>query len=137
MKLARYVFGIAAVWGILVLTPMYFLLEKTGIDDPPVITHSEYYYGFVGVALAFQFVFVIVASDPIRFRPLMIASVVEKLMWCVPVLLLYFGGRVATTLVIAACMDLTLGVLFSASYLMTGNLQTGRRLTPSRSLINE
>jgi hypothetical protein len=120
MKFARYVFGIAAVLGILVLAPMYFLLEKTGADNPPPVTHPEFYYGFIGVALAFQFVFVIIAADPLRFRPIMIASVIEKLLFGVPVLLMFFGGRVAGPLVIAACIDLILGVLFAASYFMTG-----------------
>ncbi len=62
MRFARYTFEAAGTIGILVLVPLYFLLEQTGIDNPPPITHPEYYYGFVGVALAFQIVFLIVRA---------------------------------------------------------------------------
>jgi hypothetical protein len=34
MKFARIVFGLAAVYGILSLLPLYFLLDKVGRDAP-------------------------------------------------------------------------------------------------------
>jgi hypothetical protein len=52
MKFAKVVFWIAAVWGILVLTPLYFMFDVIGRQDPPPITHPAFYYGFVSVALA-------------------------------------------------------------------------------------
>lgn len=116
MKLARYVFASAGTIGILVLVPMYFLLEKTGIDNPPPVTHPEFYYGFVGVALAFQIVFLIIATDPLKYRPLMIASMVEKFAFVIPTFHLYSQGRVAGPLLAGAAMDLLLGILFIVSY---------------------
>ena len=52
MRFARYSFLIAGIYGLLSLSPMYFLEAKNGRDFPPAITHPEYYYGFMGVALA-------------------------------------------------------------------------------------
>ena len=46
MKLARWIFGIAGVYGILVIAPLYFMEARIGHDDPPAITHPEYFYGF-------------------------------------------------------------------------------------------
>jgi len=74
MKFARIVFLIAGIYGILVLTPLYFLEQTIGRETPPPITHPEFFYGFVGVGLAWQIVFLIIARDPLRFRPMMIPS---------------------------------------------------------------
>lgn len=52
MKFARMVFAIAAIYGFATLVPGYFLEVQIGLADPPPITHPEYFYGFLGVALA-------------------------------------------------------------------------------------
>ena len=49
MKFAKIVFWIAGIWGVLVLTPLYFIFDLIGRKDPPPITHPAFYYGFVGV----------------------------------------------------------------------------------------
>ena len=60
MRFAKIVFTTAAAWGFLVLPPMYFLEQKIGRDTPPAITHPEYFYGFIGIALAWQLAFFII-----------------------------------------------------------------------------
>jgi hypothetical protein len=123
MKFARYVFAIAGVYGLLVLLPQYFLIEKNGAELPPAITHPEYYYGFVGVALAFQIVFLIIATNPAKYRTMMLAAVVEKLAFFVPVMLLASQGRVGQSIFFAAILDGILGVLFIVSYIKTSDRQ--------------
>jgi hypothetical protein len=117
MKFARIAFLAAGTIGILVLVPMYLLLDKTGVDSPPPVTHPEFYYGFVGVALAFQLVFLIVGTDPVKYRPLMLASIVEKFAFVIPTFYLYIQGRVAGAILGGAALDLMWGVLFIVSYL--------------------
>ena len=119
MKFAKYVFGIAGIYGILVLAPMFFLLEKTGRDYPPAITHPEYYYGFVGLALAFQLAFLTIAIDPIRFRPIMIAAIVEKFSFAIAVAVLFAQSRIQGPILIGAAIDLLLSILFLVSYFVT------------------
>ena len=116
MKFARYVFAAAGTIGILVLLPMYFLLERTGLDNPPPVSHPEFYYGFIGVALAFQLVFLTIASDPIKFRPLMLAGIVEKFGFVIPTFYLAWQGRVTGSIIGGAALDLLWGILFIASY---------------------
>ena len=39
MRFAKVVFWCAAVWGFLALTPLYFLFDTIGRQNPPAITH--------------------------------------------------------------------------------------------------
>ena len=119
MKFARFAFAIAAVWGFLSLPPMYFLMDRIGASAPPPITHPEFYYGFVGLALAFQFLFVLIARDPARYRPLIPIAILEKLVFSVPVFLLYARAAVAPSMLVPAGIDLALGVLFAVAWFKT------------------
>jgi hypothetical protein len=119
MRFARRVFFAAAIYGFLVLVPQYFLEARTGRDFPPAITHPEYYYGFVGVAVAWQFVFLLISRDPIRYRPIMIAAVAEKVSFGLPAIALYALGRLHAQMLAAGLLDLILGVLFVLAYTRT------------------
>jgi hypothetical protein len=102
-----------------VLLAGYFSEPGVSRDYPPAITHLEYFYGFMGVALAFQFVFLLISTDPLRYRPLMLVGVLEKLVFFVPVMILLARKQVPPPTVVLACIDVTLGVLFAVAYLRT------------------
>lgn len=116
MKFARWTFLIAGILGLMILIPQYFLLEKNGIDAPPAINHPEYYFGFIGVAVAFQIVFLLIASDPLRYRPIILAAIVEKFSFGIATMILLFKDMVGGPIVAGASIDLVLGVLFVISY---------------------
>jgi hypothetical protein len=59
VRLAKWVFLLAGVSGVLMVAPLYFLEGRMGEDYPPPINHPEYYYGFLGVTLAWQFMFLL------------------------------------------------------------------------------
>ena len=119
MIFASRVFRIAAIYGLIVLLPQYFLLEKTGRDYPPPITHPEYYYGFIGIAVAWQLAFLVISRDPIRYRALMIPAMVEKASFGLPAIVLYSMGRLSLELLGAGILDLVLMVLFVIAYRRT------------------
>jgi hypothetical protein len=119
MKFARIVFRIAGIWGLLIITPLYFIFDLIGKKDPPPITHPGFYYGFVGVALVWQVAFLIIATAPVRFRPLMIAAILEKLAYSIPLLILISQKRTNPKDLIFAGIDLLLCVLFVLAYLRT------------------
>ena len=121
MKFARRVFLGAAIYGFSVLLPQYFLEGKTGRDFPPPITHPEYFYGFVGVALAWQVVFFIISRDPARFRPLMIPAIIEKAAFGIPAIVLFLLGRLNAQMLGAGIIDLVLGTLFIVAYVRTAH----------------
>jgi hypothetical protein len=116
---ARRVFLCAGVIGLVTLLPQYFMEGRIGRDFPPPITHPEHFYGFIGVGAVWQVLFLIIASDPVRLRRAMIAAVLEKLSFGIPVIVLYLQGRVAAMLLGFALFDLFLGVLFVVSYRRT------------------
>ena len=118
-RFASRVFLIAGVYGLIVLLPQYFLLEKTSRDFPPAITHVEYYYGFIGVAVAWQVVFLIISRDPVRYRPLMIAAILEKASFGPLTVILFLLGRLGPQMLGAGLLDLLLGTLFAVAYLRT------------------
>jgi hypothetical protein len=114
-QFARWVFRIAGIYGLVVLLPQYLLEDRIGRDDPPAITHPEYFYGFVGVAVVWQFAFLVIATDPARYRPLMIPAVLEKAAFGLAVPILFAQGRASGTLLAFGIIDLVLGVLFAAA----------------------
>ena len=119
MKFAKVVFWIAGIWGLLVITPLYFMFDLIGTKDPPAITHPGFYYGFVGVALAWQIVFLVIARDPVRLRPMMIPSVLEKFTYGIAVMALVMQGRMHRSDLVFAATDSILGLLFVIAYLGT------------------
>ena len=127
MKFAKVVFWVAAIWGVLVLTPLYFMLDLIGRQDPPAITHPGFYYGFAGAGLAWQLVFFVIARDPARFRPLMIPSVVEKLSYVIPVAVLVMQGRTRKQDLFFVGADLLLGILFMSAFVATGGVGKWKR----------
>ncbi|HEY0084206.1 MAG TPA: hypothetical protein VGB61_15610 [Pyrinomonadaceae bacterium] len=119
MKFARIIFLCAGIYGLFALLPQYFLEEQIGRDYPPPLTHPEYYYGFIGVAVAWQVVFLLLARDPARFRPLMIPAVLEKLSFGIPAIILYSQQRLSALMLGGGMVDLILATLFVIAYVKT------------------
>jgi hypothetical protein len=119
MKFSKVVFWVAGIWGLVVIAPLYFLFDVIGKKDPPAITHPGFYYGFAGCALAWQIAFLFIGANPVRLRPMMIPSVVEKFTFGVAVVALVMQGRMHSGDLVFAATDLTLGALFVAAYVRT------------------
>lgn len=119
MQFARQVFLIAGIYGLIVLVPQYFLEGRIGRDTPPAITHPEFFYGFIGVAAAWQVAFLIIARDPVRYRLIMIPSMLEKLGFGGAAIVLYAQGRLAPMMLLGGIVDLVWCVLFLIAYLRT------------------
>jgi hypothetical protein len=71
------------------------------------------------VALTWQIVFFFIAKDPVRHRPLMIPSVLEKLSYGAAVIVLVLQGRMHRSDLAFGGVDLLLGVLFAAAHFKT------------------
>jgi len=119
VKFARRVFLAAGVYGLLVITPLYFLEGWLGRQNPPAITHPEFYYGFAGVALAWEIAFLVIAGDPLRFRPLIWPAMLEKLVYPAAATALYMQRRLDAASWLVSLIDLIFLALFAVSWLRT------------------
>ena len=128
MRFARAVFILAGVWGIVVLTPLYFLVDLTGRAYAAPVDYPQFFYGFLSVAMAWQFAFLVIGSSPARFRPMMIPGILEKLGHVAGVAVLYGQGRLTIVDAAAAGPDLLLAVLFIVSFAVTPSLPGNPRI---------
>jgi hypothetical protein len=119
VRFARWVFLVAGVYGVLVMAPQYFLERRVSRDYPPAVTHPEFYYGFVGVTVAWQVLFMAVARDPLRLRPVMPVAVLEKVSFAAAVPVLYALGRVHAAVLPFAAIDALRAVLFTVACFRT------------------
>lgn len=90
-----------------------------GLDFPPPINHPEYYYGFIGVAFAWQIAFVLIAHDVQRYRLIMTPTVLEKLTWGVATIVLLAQARLPLFVVGFGLIDLLFPVLFGLAFYAT------------------
>lgn len=119
MRFAKIVFWIAGIWGVLVLTPLFFIFNMIGRNDPPPITHPAFYYGFVSVSLAFQLVFFVIAKHPVLLRPMMIPSMLEKFGYGATLFLLFLQNRLHPQDLALGGIDVLFGVLFLIAFFKT------------------
>ena len=118
MNFAKWTFRVAAIYGFIVLTPLYFAEPQIAAQGGPV-NHPEFLYGFTGCALAFQLLFFLISRDPARLRPAMIACMAEKLSFPIVVWPLYLQCRTPVTIVVFSTIDLMWMVLFAVSWVRT------------------
>ena len=130
MRFARWVFRIAGIYGLFVLVPQYFLEERIGRDDPPPITHPEHFYAFLGVAVAWQVAFLVIAQDPVRYRPMMIPAILEKAGFAIAAPVLFAQQRISGVVLGFGILDLMWGILFVVAFCRTSvTAEDGRRGT--------
>jgi ABC-type transport system involved in cytochrome c biogenesis permease subunit len=83
------------------------------------VDYPQFFYGFLSVAFAWQLAFLVIGRDPVRFRPLMLAGIVEKLGYVLILIVLHGLARISTADAMAAVPDLLLGILFIAAFVKT------------------
>lgn len=120
MTWTRRLFWFAGIYGLIVLAPQYLMERRIGIDFPPEITHPEYFYGFVSVALAWQVAFLVIATDPARYRLMIIPSIIEKFSFSIAAAVLLVQGRVPKLTCAFAGIDFVLGILFCTAFVYLG-----------------
>jgi hypothetical protein len=119
MTFAKWVFRISGIYGIAVLVPFYFLEDRICVQFPPAITHPEYFYGFLGVALAWQVAFLIISFNPVKYRLFMVPGMMEKFLYAGGVFWLYLGGRLSPQMLPSSIVDFIWVVLFWIAFWKT------------------
>ncbi len=117
MKFAKFVFLIAGIYGIVVTAPLFLMEGLVDTMTPPAITHPEYYYGFACVTLVWQLLFLMLSRDPVRYRPIMLMAVLEKVSGIAFILLVLLHRSPPSMLI--GVVDVVLGTLFLIAYIRT------------------
>jgi hypothetical protein len=112
-RFARRMFRGAAIYGAIVLLPLYLV--------PVPVEFRATHFGFVGCALAFQWVFWLIGGDPLKYRALMLPAVAEKLVFAVPALALFAMGHLEPIVAGFAAIDIVLGTGFLIARARLGN----------------
>lgn len=124
MTFAKAVFIGAGIWGLAVLAPLYALVDVAGRRYPPPEEYPHFFYGFLSVAMAWQVAFLVIGSNPIRYRGLMLPAILEKLGYAFGTTALYLQGRVPAVDAQSAVPDVMLAVLFATAFVRTGSARS-------------
>ena len=119
MNFSRRIFLFAGIWGALIIIPLYFLESTINAQQPPPITHPEYYYGFAGVTLVWQILYFLIGTNPIKYRTIMLLAILAKLSYGLAVPLLFVAGRVQNVVLVMSLPDLVWVMLFIIAYRKT------------------
>jgi hypothetical protein len=121
MKFAKVVFIAGGVWGIAALVPFYWLVDISGRRYAAPMDYPHFFWGFFSVALAWQLAFLLIGSNPVRFRPLMVPAIVEKFGFIGTLAVLFGRGRIPSADAAAAIPDAVVGLLFVAAFAATSS----------------
>jgi hypothetical protein len=120
VEFPRVVFTVAGIWGVLIMTPLYFAFDAIGRTYPPPITHPDLYYGFVGVTLVWQVAFLVIATNPVRYRTVMLTAILEKVLYVGTIIVLALRGQLHPMQAAAIVVpDGLLAVLFVGAFFKT------------------
>ncbi len=123
VRFARFAFRFAGLLGLVEILPLYFTEGALNRTQPPALTHPEFYYGFIGIVIAWQIAYLIMSGDPLRFQPLFPAVFLEKLLYPAALAVLYADGRVQAPVTLAGgAIDLGLLALFITSWMKLGKV---------------
>jgi hypothetical protein len=112
VSFARGVFRIAGLYGIIILSPM-LLLER---QMAPGAIHPVFFYAWVSTGLAWQILFIVLSMNPVRYRPMILVCVLQKMTAVIAIPWLYGMRRVGGMWLGAAASDLVFAVLFLSAY---------------------
>ena len=132
MRFARLIFRLGGIWGLIVMTPMYFMYDTIGRQYPPPITHPDMYYGFVSVTWVWQIAYVVISTDPVRFRPFMLVGILAKSLYFATMTAVYASGGIQLSQLAAVIPDLVLAVLFAVSFVKTPRFWPASALTTAQ-----
>jgi predicted membrane metal-binding protein len=118
MKFAKWVFILAAVWGVLTVPPLYFAEGVLEARYGPLF-YPEWYYGMIAIILVFQLLYLLIGLDPARLRPVMPVAILGKVGFASTLWTLYALGRTPLQTTLSGSPDLIWAVFFVIAYVRT------------------
>ncbi len=137
MRFAKWTYLLAGISGLLFVLPSYFTEDSLVDLNPPKVEHPEYYYGMLGVIVVWQFAYMLVGTDPVRYRPLMLLCALAKGGFVGTIVTLYLLGRVRPIWLGIVSFDAVWTVIFVIAYFRIGRAGAlyGREAIPQRGAV--
>jgi hypothetical protein len=110
MKLAKSIFLVAGVLGLISTVPLLLAESMMGVKQP------EFYYGFVCLNICWQILYLVLSTDPSRYRPMMITAILAKGSGTIALTWLYLLGRASVQWFVIGAVDGLFAVLFVVAY---------------------
>ena len=119
MRLARWAFLMAGILGLLPAVPLvYAVVFDRQWLLPDMASMGLFFYGVLFQYICWQILYMVLARDPARFRPMMIPAFLSEVVAPLNTAWLYlYGARVWTA---TAVRFLSLASLFLVAYWVTG-----------------
>jgi hypothetical protein len=115
MKFAKWVFRIAGIIGIITVAPMLFLENYFA----PNINHPLFFYGFVCLDLIWQILYLLLSTNPARYRLMMLPSFLAKFSGVIAITWLVLQQRASVNMIPTIIIDFIFSILFLVSYRIT------------------
>ena len=113
MKLAKWIFLIAGIFGLVTTIPLVFAEKMMSVQQP------EFYYGFVFLDICLQVVYIIISTSPIRFRLMMIPAFLAKASGTIALTWLCLIGQVSLQWIAIGAVDGVFAILFLIGFFST------------------
>ena len=118
MKFAKWVFLIGGVFGLLAIIPLYFNENQIA----PGLKYPEFYYGFIGINIVWQIMYIYISTNPSRFRPIILFAFFVKILGVISIFWLIIIERTATWWYGIVISDLIFAILFLSAFWITGRI---------------
>ena len=119
MTFAKWVFTLGGLFGLIMITPLFFLEGEMARMSGAPISQPENYYGFVGVTFAWQLVYLVIGRNPAPYRPIMLLGALGKLIFAGACWTLAYQGRTPIFTAVIASPDILLAILFVVAWFKT------------------
>jgi len=118
MTFAKWVFTLAGLYGLITVPPDYFL-EGVMVRRYGPLGQPLWLYGFLGLVVVFQLIYLQIGRDPPRYRAFMPLALLGKLSFATTAVLLHLAGRTPTEQVLITAPDMVWCALFAIAWLRT------------------
>ena len=118
MTFAKWVFTIGGIWGLLIITPLFFLEGPIAAASQP-FSHPDFFYGFLASTVMWQVGYLAIGRDPARFRPFMLIGAAGKVIYFTSCVALVLQGRVQAFVPLLTAPDIVLAALYVVAWFRT------------------
>lgn len=118
----KTIFLTSGIYGLIIMLAMLLSEKQFSHENPPQLTHLEFYYGFIGVCIAFQILFILIAKNPLKYKLMMVPAILEKFSFGLVVIVMHYQKNIPNTVFVFGLIDLIFLCLFIYAFIKTRSI---------------